>query len=223
MLGAGTRQSDQKRIKDDLLVKNTPPAPLYVLRKDHKVTPDPKIGPPTRPVCGANRAATMRLSYLLNLIISEVWKDNSITVCLSTEEMVAEIDAVNSRDHPRGLIIGSTDVVALYPSLDIDFTVNKVCEVIRKSPIQFAELWYEELGLYVAIHTSVEEIDSLGLTEVCPTRTTNMGSFPTVKSLNPQEIVKRYKNWRQPEQSPNERQKRELKSEPFITPSNSSF
>ena len=210
MLGAGTRQSDQKRIKDDLLVKNTPPAPLYVLRKDHKVTPDPKIGPPTRPVCGANQAATMRLSYLLNLIISEVWKDNSITVCLSTEEMVAEIDAVNNRDHPRGLIIGSTDVVALYPSLDIDFTVNKVCEVIRKSPIQFAELWYEELGLYVAIHTSVEEIDSLGLTEVCPTRTTNMGSFPTVKSLNPQEIVKRYKNWRHPEQSPNETQKREL-------------
>lgn len=52
--------------------------------------------------------------------------------------MVVEIDADNNRDHPRGLIIGSTDVVALYFSLDIDFTVNKVCKVIRKSPIQFA-------------------------------------------------------------------------------------
>ena len=56
MLGAGTRQSDQTRIKDDLLIKDTPPAPLYVLRKDHKVTPDPIIGPPTRPVCGANQS-----------------------------------------------------------------------------------------------------------------------------------------------------------------------
>ena len=27
-------------------------------------------------------------------------------------------------------------------SLGIDFTVNKVCEVVCKSPIQFAELWY---------------------------------------------------------------------------------
>ena len=131
-------------------------------------------------------------------------------MCLSTEEVVAEIDAVNNRDHPRGLIIGSTDVVALYPSLDIDFTVNKVCDVIRRSPIQFAELCYEELGLYVAIHTSLEEIDSLALTGVCPTRTTNRGKFPTVKSLNPQKEHKRYKNWRRPEQSPNNTQKREL-------------
>ena len=37
-----------------------------------------------------------------------------------------------------------------------------------------------------------------------------MGSFPTVKFLNPQEIVKRYNNWRHPEQSPKETQKRDL-------------
>ena len=36
-----------------------------------------------------------------------------------------------------------------------------------------------------------------------------MGSFPIVKSLNPQDINKRYKNWRHPEQSPSETQKRE--------------
>ena len=174
MLGAGTHQDDQKRIKDNFLSKNAPPAPLYGLRKDHKVTPDPKKGPPTRPVCGANQAATKRLSYLLNFVVSEVWKNNTNTVCLSTEEMIAEIDKVNQRDHPRGLIIGSTDVVALYPSLDINFTVEKVCDIIRQSPIKFADLWYEELSLYVAVNSTQNELDSLGLTDVCPKRTTNI-------------------------------------------------
>ena len=74
------------------------------------------------------------------------------TVCLSTEEMVAEIDRVNTRDHGSGLFIGSTDFKALYPSLDIDFTVEKVCDVIRQSTIKFEGLWYEELGLYIFIN-----------------------------------------------------------------------
>ena len=210
ILGAGTHQDDQKRIKKNFLSRNAPPAPLYGLRKDHKFTPDPKKGPPTRPVCGANEAATKRLSYLLNFIVSEVWKNNTNTVCLSTEEMVAAIDEVNRRDHPRGLIIGSTDVVAPYPSLDINFTADKVCDIIRQSPIKFTNLWYEELSLYVAVNSTQAEIDSLGLTDVCPKRTTNMGQRPAVKSLNPQTEEKRRKNWADPEQPPDESQKREL-------------
>lgn len=116
------------------------------------------------------------------------------TVCLSTEEMATEIDRVNSRHHESGLVIGSTDVKALYPSLDIDFTVEKVCNVIRQSTIKFEGLWNEELGLYISINTTHIELDSLGLSQVCPKRTTNRGSKPTVKSLIPQEASKRNKN-----------------------------
>ena len=116
------------------------------------------------------------------------------TVCLSTEEMVAEIDRVNTRHHESGLVIGSTDVKALYPSLDIDFTVEKVCDVIRQSTIKFEGLWYEELGLYISINTTHIELDSLGRAQVCPKRTTNRGPKPTVKSLIPQEASERNKN-----------------------------
>ena len=49
--------------------------------------------------------------------------------------MVAEIDRVNTRHHDSGLVIGSTDAKALYPSMDINFTVEKVCDVIRQSTI----------------------------------------------------------------------------------------
>ena len=44
------------------------------------------------------------LAYERN--ISEVWKNDMDTVCLSTEEMVAEIDRVNTRHHESGLVIG---------------------------------------------------------------------------------------------------------------------
>ena len=71
----------------------------------------------------------------MNVITSEVWKNDMDTVCLSTEEMVAEIDRVNTRHHESGL-----DFKALYPSLDIDFTVEKVCDVIRQSTIKFEGL-----------------------------------------------------------------------------------
>ena len=131
-------------------------------------------------------------------------------MCLSTEEMVAEIDRVNTRHHGGGLVIGSTDVKALYPSLDIDFTVEKVCDVIRQSTIKFEGLWYEELGLYISINTTHIELDSLGLAQVCPKRTTNRGPKPTVKSLIPQEASKRNRNWSSPEQAPNDLQKREM-------------
>ena len=41
--------------------------------------------------------------------------------------MIAEMNRTNKNQEDDGLIIGSTDVVALYPSLDIDFTIDKVC------------------------------------------------------------------------------------------------
>ena len=50
-------------------------------------------------------------------------------------------------------------------------------------------------------------LDNLSLAQVCPKRTTNRGSKPTVKSLIPQEASKRNKNWSSPEHAPNEDKK----------------
>ena len=95
--------------------------PLYTTRKDHNECNDENVGPPTRPVCGVTVAANSRLSYMLNIILTEVWKRNNDTVCMSTEDMKAEIDRVNATLSNKKIIIGSADVKALYPSLDIPF------------------------------------------------------------------------------------------------------
>ena len=48
-------------------------------------------------------------------------------MCISTEEMIAEMKKVNSVQVDHDLVVGSVDVKALYLSLDIDFTIEKVC------------------------------------------------------------------------------------------------
>ena len=140
MLNTGALQNDRKRVSDKMVSKNCPPSPFYTSRKDHKEI--------------ATQAPNKRLSHVMNLIVGEVWKNNNDSVCLSTEEMLAEID-----------------VKALYPSLDIDFIVAKVCEDIFESFLNFEGLWYEEIALYVAIHRTPEDLRALQIDEICPTRT----------------------------------------------------
>ena len=60
----------------------------------------------------------------MSVILTEVWKAEE-SVCLNTEEMLAGFKGVNDEE----VIIGPADVKALYPSLDISFAVEKVCEV----------------------------------------------------------------------------------------------
>ena len=45
--------------------------------------------------------------------------DKLMTVCRSTEEMIARIEEVNEKLDTKVPVIFSTDVEAMYPSLDI--------------------------------------------------------------------------------------------------------
>ena len=116
-----------------------------------------------------------------NLILTDVWKRNSNTVCISTEDLKAEIDRVNKENMHKRVIVGSTDVKTLYPSLDIPFTKEKVCKIVFESDLKFEGMWYEEIGLYIAVNyiNKMEELEQMGLNEVCPTRDTNLGKKPT--------------------------------------------
>ena len=81
------------------------------------------------------------------MLRAEVWqRDTSGSVCMNTEEMMAEIARVNNEGVPDDIVIGSTDVKALYPSLDIEFTIEKVCKVFEESDVQVSEIDSDELG-----------------------------------------------------------------------------
>ena len=181
LLAAGEFTRSDVRIKNNMISSNSEAPPLYGLRKDHKVHADPVAGPPARPVCGANASANYRLSHLLSIILSEVWqRDQTGCVCMNTEEMMAEIARVNAEGLSDKVIVGSTDVKALYPSLDIEFTIQVVCEVVDSSGVTIDGMNYEEMGLYISLNRTADEIQALGLDAVCPVRACRRGARTTI-------------------------------------------
>ncbi|KAL9979769.1 hypothetical protein ACROYT_G017480 [Oculina patagonica] len=71
------------------------------------------------------------------MILTELWKSKEDSaVCVSTEEITAEMKKVNSVQVDNDLVVGSADVKALYPSLDIDLTIEKVCDIFFESDVQ---------------------------------------------------------------------------------------
>ena len=92
------------------------------------------------------------------------------TVCSSTEELLAEVGRVNNERIGERDIVGSMDVEALYSSLDIDFTIEKVYEQLDNSRMNIEGINYKELGLYLSLVRTDDELRRDGLDEVCPKR-----------------------------------------------------
>ena len=102
----------------------------YTLRKDHKEYNDEYSGPHVRPVCKAVVGYNCRLSHMMNVILAEVWKsrENS-AICMSTEDMIAEMDRVSQDQENDSLVIGSTDVVAFFFSFFF-FSTNIFIKIV---------------------------------------------------------------------------------------------
>ncbi|KAL9986209.1 hypothetical protein ACROYT_G000316 [Oculina patagonica] len=101
------------------------------------------------------------------MILTELWKSKEDSaVCASTEEMIAEMKKVNSVQVDNDLVVGSADVKAVYPSLDIDFTIEKVCDIFFKSDVQVEGVDYEEVGLYLAINSEPEVLQRSNIADV---------------------------------------------------------
>ena len=61
--------------------------------------------------------------------------------------MLARVEKCNQEEDLRNCIIGSFDVTALYPSIDVDFAVEKCLELIFESNITFKGIDFDEVGL----------------------------------------------------------------------------
>ena len=138
-----------ERLRWAVQAEGTGLAPFYGLRKDHKVTVDEEKGPRVRPLCGAKECSTRRASYLLCKLLTPLI-GRSDTHCGSTDQLLHKIERVNiGRDADPRWIVGSLDVVSLYPSLDIDVCAVGVALALIVSDIQFDKLRWSEIGLYL--------------------------------------------------------------------------
>ena len=167
MFRVGENWGHQKRVSGASKCTNVPPPAKYGIRKDHKNVPNP----PVRPVCSAKQAPSSRLGHFLSRIINNYADcEENNTECRSNEEMRAAFEAFNRLDEETRTKckIISMDVKALYPSMSWPEIVKAVKEMIMNSKMEIMNVDWVELGKYLAVMMTREEIEAEGLSHVIP-------------------------------------------------------
>ena len=178
IFGVCTAWDDGKRVKAAMTNKNLPPPSLKLSHKDHKPI-KPGQPAPSRPICSATISPNGQTSHLVSMVLNQladIYDEGS--ECRSKEEMIAEMDNVNRRDDIEQMIVGSTDVKALYPSLLAVPSTDIIVEVFMQNELKIEGVNYTEAGKYLTINLSAAEIDELGLKEVVCTRAKVGGRCP---------------------------------------------
>ena len=116
--------------------------------------------------------------------------------------MLGKVKRINEEVDLRNCVIGSMDVKALYPSIEIDFAVDKCIEMIIKSESNFEKIDTEELGLYLSLTMDMEERKKLKIEDFCARRK-RAGKKPTITGCGVKEKKEeRWDCWEKPEKTP---------------------
>ena len=139
------------------------------------------------------------------MLLREVWR-NEDTACENTEELLAEIQRVNERNNKiKGeIVVGLLDVKALYPSLDIQHTADVVGESLLNSEVKVEGINTKELGLYLALTHTDDELENIGIQRNCPTRKKKKGKPKLTGNAQSNEEEKRHEQWNEAEERPDE-------------------
>ena len=201
MFRVGTEHNHEKRVEMATHSTNTPAPPMYGLRKDHKATEDAVKGPPVRPVCGANQAPNSKLGNFLSRVVNDFADAAGITTeCRSSEEMRAAFEKYNNGD-PRvkeNCAVISMDVKALYPSMEWREILTSVKELVMNSKEEVEDVDYVEVGKYLAVTMSREDIRREGLANVVPERKEETGREISVAYLCNRDNIGKWKTARKP-------------------------
>ena len=190
----------EDRVQKAYTSKGAKPGVVYFLIKDHKQIKPGEILPPVRPVCSAKNGPGSRLSNLLSTILNRATDAmNSNSECMSTEEALRKFLDANrdikrrcETDHvfrnvAQSIIVLSMDVCALYPSLRKDEVAPIIFDELRglqaSGALTFENVDFHEVGKYLVIMCTKEELTELGIESAVPKRTTNRGPRPTVAYL----------------------------------------
>ena len=83
------------------------------------------------------------------------------------------------------MVIVGTDVVSLFPSLDVGQVAIQVAEAVRTSTITWSEIDYLEGARYLALNWTAEQCKNSPLRRVLPTRRKTGGTRPGVRGTGP--------------------------------------
>ena len=209
ILNIGAAHGQEDRVKRALVSHNSAAPVLRGHRKDHKAARGLEgEGPPTRPVVNAKRGAISRLSHTISKPIAIIADEaDNDKMCENTEEVLEAIEKLNEdAKNNKDIIIGSLDVKALFPSLEVNRSAEIVRRMIATSNVDIENVDYEELAKYVAINVTSVEIQHSGMQDLIHTRKYNKGPKPgmTAREVTGGDEQRTLHNskWRRPVRSP---------------------
>ena len=171
LLGVCDGNNCARRLKSALMNQNTYPPSLYFTIKDHKqmVAGEPL---PARPVCGATRAHNGQLGFMLVKVLDGVSdilaKQHDYESC-DTQDTLAAMESKVNNQNTRDLVIFSTDVKSLYPSLDAKQCVAIITKLVKESRLVIEGINWDQAALYLAVTLTSDKVQEFGLQEVVPT------------------------------------------------------
>ena len=145
--------------------------------------------------------------------MAEEADDNNI--CDSTEDMIAHTRKANvelrkTENHGKQFVVGSYDVVALYPSCKIDESAKIIGDLVADSDVDIA-VDTEELSMYLVSNMTQAQVDMEGWTDCCHSRAGIGGRRPGITT---KEIVGDRGNgetkWRKPDREPSDVEKKAM-------------
>ena len=211
MFHVGATWGHERRVANATTATNVPPPPLYGLRKDHKPVPpgQEESGPPLRALAGARQSPNSRLGHFLSNIVNDYVDCAGVkSECRSSEEMRAAFQEFNRLDSTTRMKCKtiSMDVKALYPSMSWPEIITAIKEMITESEMEIKNVDWKEVGKYLAVMMTEQEIQEEGLTHVVPKR---RGIRLRKITINYLQQKKNADKWL-PARSPGVRQKRKM-------------
>ena len=112
--------------------------------------------------------------------------------CESGEDMKAAFEKFNNLDKKTRMECEnvSMDVKALYPSMRWDLIVTAVRMMIENSELEIQNVDYHEVGKYLSIMMTEEEIITEGLVHVVPKRKNENTRSITINYLQDERTIK---------------------------------
>ena len=146
----------------------------------------PNGDPKTRPVAEARDTMTSRTAELTGRPIECAIKarDEEKLELISQEELLAELEDTEKivPEVGKRVVVGSLDVEALYPALDIEIVARECAEEIIESGIEFIEVDTHKAGIYLKINNSEEDNTERKINHLLPERKSNKGRKPGIRT-----------------------------------------
>ena len=199
LLGVCDGQNCARRLKSALMNQSTYPPSLYFTIKDHKpLVPGEPL--PARPVCGATKAHNAQLGFMLVKVldgVSDILARQHEYESSDTQDTLAVMESEVNNKNTKDLVIFSTDVKSLYPSLNAKQCAVIIAKLVQESRLVVEGVNWDQAALYLAVTLTREKVNELGLQEVVPAwrRAGGRGRPPGITTKEVRGPLQEEKDW----------------------------